>query len=314
MSGHVKFVGFALLVAAMAIGLVACAQTPAPTIAPQVAPPVTEAPTAVPTEVPTVAPQAAAVTPEELLKLRALTYTLADGTTVSPASAPAAGTTSVVVDTASIRKGDLNGDGVEDAVLVLVNTANPQGPEIMLAPVINEGGTYTNAGVITLGTDTDISNIAMGNGEVTATVWSKTADGTAYQVRQATYKLENGSWVEVSAGEPVPAPAPIPTGAPAPVAPEITLTLDPEETTVGTQVDIYVHAFNSTSIVSIELQRDGEKVDEWTSPDPEGVPYQHHTFTWTPDSDGDYEFTAIARDKWGGAGSSAPETLTVTAE
>jgi hypothetical protein len=309
----VKLFALALLAVGLAAGLAACATEAAPTFEPVQAPPVTEVPTAVPTVAPTLAPAAVPLTPEELLKLRQVAYLLEDGTTVSPASAAADGALALMVDKASVRKGDLNGDGVEDAVVVLVNTAGELGPEVLVAPVINEGGTYTSPGVITFVPETDVRDVVIGDDQITMTVWEKSADGTAYVVRQATYKYENGAIVEVTSGEPVPAPAPPAASDPAPAAPQITMSLSAEETKVGEQVDIYVHAFESPAIMTIELHRDGEKVDEWTSPDPAGVPYVHHTFTWTPDSDGDYEFTAIARDQWGGEGWSDPEDLEVSA-
>ena len=53
-------------------------------------------------------------------------------------------------------------------------------------------------------------------------------------------------------------------------------------------------------------------VSSWDSPDPNGVPYTHHTFTWRdPSPPGDYFIRVKAVDKDGQEGWSKNEEYTI---
>jgi hypothetical protein len=319
MSKTIRIVAGLALAAGLTAGLAACSKATEPPvdlgIKPQgVTPAATEVPTATPTEAPTEAAMVPLST-EALSAYEQLAYLLADGSTATPIELSTAGGANLVIDRAYLAKGDLQTDGDEDSILVLADLSGGETPILYVAPVINENGTLMSPGLIQLENGDSVGGLSVQGGQVVATVWKRGAGGTGWQASEVAYDVVGNKLVEATppAAMPAPAPTPLPTEAPPPPPPTITLTIKPQETTPGSKVDFYVHAFDNPAITTIELYRNGEKVDEfvWTSPDPEGVPYVHHTFTWRSASEGNYEIKAVARDKWGGEGWTEVQKLKV---
>ena len=80
----------------------------------------------------------------------------------------------------------------------------------------------------------------------------------------------------------------------------------------GEDVDIFVHATDSPGIVRLDWFLDNEvQGDGWTSPDPNGVPYVHHTFTWRGSTPGEHYLFVTATDVNGQVGTSEIVSYTV---
>lgn len=62
--------------------------------------------------------------------------------------------------------GDLNGDGVEDAAVLLVENSGGSGSFVYLAAVLNRNGTPQNAGTTLLGDRTQVEELTVESGQI----------------------------------------------------------------------------------------------------------------------------------------------------
>jgi len=97
--------------------------------------------------------------------------------------------------------GDLNGDGVEDAIVTLVVEPGGSGTFTYLAPVINDHGTPKPGAAVLLGDRIIIKSVSIQNGEVVVTMLTRkpdepmSAEPTVEVTR--TFKLQGDQLVEV---------------------------------------------------------------------------------------------------------------------
>ena len=97
--------------------------------------------------------------------------------------------------------GDLNGDGVEDAIVTLVVEPGGSGTFTYLAPVINDHGTPKPGAAVLLGDRIILKSVSIQNGEVVVTMLTRkpdepmSAEPTVEVTR--TFKLQGDQLVEV---------------------------------------------------------------------------------------------------------------------
>jgi hypothetical protein len=66
--------------------------------------------------------------------------------------------------------GDLNGDGVDDAAVLLVENSGGSGSFVFLAAVINQGGSPENVSTILLGDRVELQWLAISDGQIVAEI------------------------------------------------------------------------------------------------------------------------------------------------
>jgi hypothetical protein len=150
--------------------------TAAPTATPTAAP--TATPTAAPTATPTAAPTATptAIPPLTLEALKNAEYQseftkskkakLTDGKYEEEIVPGAASKLTIVIYPDMYAFGDLNGDGVDDAAVVLATSAGGSGTFISLEAVLNDKGTPKHVASASLGDRTRLKSIAIQSGEI----------------------------------------------------------------------------------------------------------------------------------------------------
>jgi hypothetical protein len=240
-----------------------------------------------------------------------LDYVMPDGTTESPIENDLTDNLNLALLQNLVAVGDLNGDGNPDRAVILVDIADPANPNMYVAVVLDEQGTPVHAGTVALDENQDANAIRIENGELKVDVYVPNADGSGYELQTLTYALQDGKPVQSQPPQPQPAPTPVPTEAAKPSPAKVTVTIKPDVGIAGEKFDVYTHAFDNPHITGLDLHIDGQKVSEWQSPDPEGVPYIHHTFTIRKAEKGKFEIKVIARDKFGSEGISDTEYYTV---
>lgn len=246
----------------------------------------------------------------EFADLWALEYELTDGLVESPMEVDEDDGVNLVLLERLVAVGDLNGDGTPDRAAVLVDLNDPENPNSYIVVVLDESGTPVHSGTVALDPGTDVNAVRIVDGMMEVDVWVPTADGT-WQRQTVTYQLESGGWVPAQPPESQPVPTPVPTDAEMPPAPSVTVSVKPDVGVAGMKYDIHAHAFGNPHITELDCIIDGEKVSEWRSSDPEGVPYTHQTFTIRNARAGSYVITVVARDKFGSEGVSLEERYTV---
>jgi hypothetical protein len=176
---------------------------PAPTATP------TAAPTATPTAAPTATPTA--IPPLTLNALKNAEYQsefpkskkarLTDGKYEEEIVPGAASKLTIMIYPDMYAFGDLNGDGVDDAAVVLATSAGGSGTFISLEAVINDKGTPKHIASASLGDRTRLKSIAIQAGEITVTTLTHgpndpmccpTIEGTQ------KYKLQGDKLTQVS--------------------------------------------------------------------------------------------------------------------
>jgi hypothetical protein len=222
-------------------------------------------------------------------------YALVDGIYSEPAAPGSATMDTVAIYEKWVAFGDLNGDGVGDAAVVLYHDPGGSGTFRYLAAVVDEDGEAVNRDTTSLGDRVRINSLRVDGGEIQMDVVTHGETDPMCcptDERKWTYELQNGKLVQ-TADEQVGKVEGEPSGSP----PTITMSVKPRQAIIGEKVDIYVHAYDSPGIAKIELYQEGDKFEqEWTAPTAEGVPYVHHTFVWRNATDGNHEFQAKAID------------------
>lgn len=257
----------------------------------------------------------AALTDEEIVEqLEALTFTLEDGTTITVnaddlAEPDAEETTPYALVSGSVRSGDIDADGDQDHVALIVNTGDEENPQLTLVAVRNDNGVLTPVGAVPL--QGGARDVRVENGQVIVDGYV-IGDLGSPEFEQAYWAwLESG--LQRPTAVPNATPVPTPTSSPDYGPPTVGITLNPKEAQYeGKKVDVYVNATDNPHIVRLELQINSEVISSWDSPDPNGVPYTHHTFTWRdPSPPGDYFIRVKAVDKDGQEGWSKNEEYTI---
>ena len=97
--------------------------------------------------------------------------------------------------------GDLDGDGVEDAAVVLATSGGGSGTFISLEAVINDNGTPNHAATVLLGDRVQVKSVAVESGEITVDMVTHGPDDPLYrptlEVTQK-YKLSGDTLVHIS--------------------------------------------------------------------------------------------------------------------
>jgi hypothetical protein len=220
----------------LAISLAACAQpaspTPAPTAVPTKASTVTPVPpTAVPpTAVPTAPAKAVAALTLDMLQNAeyASEFTaskkakLVGGKYEESAAPGSASKVLVTLITTTLAFGDLNGDGVDDAAVILATNSGGSGTFITLNAVLNDKGAAKFASAVSLGDRVQPKTITISGGIITVDeIRHSPTDPLCCPTQAATlqFKLVDGKLVEAA-----PLVVAVPT-APAKVA-AAPLTMD----------------------------------------------------------------------------------------
>jgi len=103
-----------------------------------------------------------------------------------------------------VAYGDLNGDGVEDAAVLLAESSGGSGTFTYLAAVVNQDGQPVNAGTVLVGDRTQIKSLAIQNGQIVMEIVTQGPDDAmccpTLKVRK-TYSLQDGQLVEVGSEE-----------------------------------------------------------------------------------------------------------------
>jgi uncharacterized lipoprotein YbaY/LysM repeat protein len=98
-------------------------------------------------------------------------------------------------------RGDLNGDGVDDAAVVLAENSGGSGTFIYLAAVVNQDGMPVNQATVLLGDRAQIDSLAIENGEIVVSMVTHGPDDPmCCPTQQAikTYQLQGDQLVETS--------------------------------------------------------------------------------------------------------------------
>lgn len=91
--------------------------------------------------------------------------------------------------------GDITGDGVDDAVVLLATTVGEEGPFYSLAGLVNDEGEYRPAGVVLLGEGVRINELSIANNQIVVEyVRPRPADPACCPAQQVTgvYALRRG--------------------------------------------------------------------------------------------------------------------------
>jgi hypothetical protein len=203
-------------VVAIGIGLAACA-TAAPTEAPVAEmPTIVPATVAVPTARPLPTEAAEAITftidADVLGQLQNLeytidgtSYTLTDGSYADPAQ-------QVTIDLfPPAAVGDLDGDGVDDAAVLLAMSGGGSGTFVYLAAVVDQGGTLVNSDTILLEDRVKVGDMTIADGVIGLDVIAHGPDDPMCcptQVATWTYVLEAGKLALTSEAGPMTSAAP----------------------------------------------------------------------------------------------------------
>ena len=103
-----------------------------------------------------------------------------------------------------VAYGDINGDGVEDAAVLLAESSGGSGTFAYLAAVVNQDGQPVNAGTVLLGDRTQIKSLAIQNRQIVMEIVTQGPDDPmccpTLKVRK-TYTLQDGRLVEVGSEE-----------------------------------------------------------------------------------------------------------------
>jgi hypothetical protein len=99
--------------------------------------------------------------------------------------------------------GDLNGDGVDDAAVLLVESSGGSGSFVYLAAVLNQEGTPENADTLLLGDRVQVQSLTIADGQISVTMLTHGPDDPMCcptQEVQQTYELQENRLVQ-TAGE-----------------------------------------------------------------------------------------------------------------
>lgn len=105
--------------------------------------------------------------------VRNLTYTgiytdavtLEDGTYTGEPFVPGSASRPTV-DLVQVAVGDLNGDGVQDAAVVLTENSGGSGSFVYLAAVVDDAGSMTNVATVLLGDRWEINSLTVTDGQI----------------------------------------------------------------------------------------------------------------------------------------------------
>ncbi len=190
-----------LVIAMLLVALTACRSPEAPAAAT----PGPDAAAATPGEAASPAPPTAAgiVQPLDLAAVKNMTYTLPSGAEATlvdgvyeerPEGAATATINLSVIDNLAAF-GDLDGDGVKDAAVILADAPGGSGIFMYLAAVLNEDGVPRNVDTVELGDRTGIDGNNIRGGVITLDVVAHDADDPQCcptEQRRWTYRLANG--------------------------------------------------------------------------------------------------------------------------
>jgi hypothetical protein len=265
-------------------------------------------------EAPTgVAAEPAGLTMDQLMnmtyRMDGTDYVLVDGVFAEPAAPGSATMTMVAIHEEWTAFGDINGDGVDDAAVVLYFDPGGSGLFRYLAAVVNVMGTPVNQATTLLGDRVKVTTLGIDDQVIKMDVVTHGPDDPMCcptEQRKWGYELQGSELVQ-TVDEVVGTVSSDPSDPPT-----VTMSINPRKAITGEKVDVYTHAFDSPGVVKLELYKDGEKTDlEWSSPEPEGVPYIHHTFTWREAENGNHEFQVKAVDQGGVEGWSDMQVVKV---
>ena len=103
-----------------------------------------------------------------------------------------------------VAYGDLNGDGMEDAAVLLAESSGGSGTFISVAAVVNQDGQPVNAGTAPVGDRPQLKSLAIQNGQIVMEIVTQGPDDPmccpTLKVRK-TYSLQDGQLVEVGSEE-----------------------------------------------------------------------------------------------------------------
>lgn len=103
-----------------------------------------------------------------------------------------------------VAYGDLNGDGMEDAAVLLAESSGGSGTFIYVAAVVNQDGQPVNAGTAPVGDRPQLKSLASQNGQIVMEIVTQGPDDPmccpTLKVRK-TYSLQDGQLVEVGSEE-----------------------------------------------------------------------------------------------------------------
>jgi hypothetical protein len=228
-------------------------------------------------------------------------YTLVDGVYAQPAAPGSATMDTVTIHEPWVAFGDLNGDNIEDAAPVLYHAPGGSGVFRYLAAVVATSEGPVNQATESLGDRVRINTMGITDGEISMEVITHGEDDPMCcptEIRRWAYRLEGDKLVQ-TADELLGAVEGDQSGTP----PTVTISVYPSKALIGDKVDIYTHAFDSPGVTKLELYHNDEKTEqEWTSPEPEGVPYLHYTFVYRDAEEGNHEFKVKAIDTDGNEG------------
>lgn len=194
----------------------ACAPAVSPAVAPTPAPPTATPPTIIPATAtlppPTVRPAAAPLTLESLKNAEypsgfqaGKKARLSDGK-YEEAIQPGSASRIRISLYRLYALGDLNGDGAEDAAVVLVSSGGGSGTFYDLVAVLNDGGTPRATAVASLGDRVNVENLSVKSGEITVEMVAQGPQDPLCCPTQKvtrTFKLQGDKLVQAAA---TPAP------------------------------------------------------------------------------------------------------------
>lgn len=199
----------AALLSLAILALAACTPQAEPSAAPNEAGGAT-APAAEPTAADQLPTAGAIVQPLDLTAVKNMSYTLPDGQEVTLANGvyeekPAEGAATSTVNLSVVDNltafGDLDGDGVRDASVILADAPGGSGIFMYLAAVRNDGGVPVNVSTVELGDRTRIDSNNIMGGVITLDVVAHGADDPLCcptEQRRWTYQLVDGELKQAS--------------------------------------------------------------------------------------------------------------------
>jgi hypothetical protein len=165
----------------LVISLIACAgpaspAAPAPAVTATTVATLAPMPTTVVTVAPTATPAPTALTVDALKDAvyqgiyEGRTVQLADGKYEGEPFVEGGSSRPTVTFTETYAFGDLNGDGVQDAAVVLVENSGGSGSFLYLAAVVNQSGIPENIATQSLGDRGQVESVTIEGGEITITM------------------------------------------------------------------------------------------------------------------------------------------------